>query len=73
MYFSLNRKSAIENRKLPDDLIRSFQHLLRNRQADLLGGFEIDEELKLCRLLDGNVGGFGAFQNPVDKVSGAPE
>src|SRR4029453_18642067 len=39
---------------------------------DLLGGFEIDEELKLCRLLDGNVGGFGAFQNTVDKVRGAP-
>ena len=44
----------------------------RNRHADLLGGFEIDDELKLRRLLDGQVGGLGAFQDPVDKVSGAP-
>ena len=31
----------------------SFDHLIRprqrNREADLLGGFEIDETLKLCR------------------------
>ena len=25
--------------------------------ADLLGGFEIDNQLELCRLLDGNVDG----------------
>ena len=33
----------------------------RNRHADLLGGLEIDDELELRRLLDGNVGGLGAF------------
>ena len=37
-----------------------------------LAALEIDEELKLRRLLDGNVGGLGAFQYLVDKVSGAP-
>ena len=53
--------------------IRPRQHVRRNRQADLLGGLEIDEELELRRLLDGHVGGLGAFQDLVDKVSGAPE
>ena len=46
---------------LLNHLIRPRQHIRRNRQADLLGGLEIDEELKLRRLLDGNVGGLGAF------------
>ena len=35
-----------------DHLIRSRQHVRRNRQADLLGGFQIDDELKLRRLLE---------------------
>ena len=37
--------------------VRPLQHLLRNRQTDLLSGFEIDEKLKFRRLLDGNAGG----------------
>ena len=40
----------------PDDLVRPEQHGLRNRQADLLRGLEIDHKLKLLRLLDGQVG-----------------
>ena len=35
-----------------EDLIRSRQHIGRNCQPDLLGGFEINYELELCRLLD---------------------
>src|SRR5262249_3558581 len=38
-----------------DHLIRSRQHVRRNRQADLLGCFEIDDELELRRLLDWQV------------------
>ena len=34
-------------------LIRSHQHIRRDRQADLLSGFQIDDELKLHWLLDG--------------------
>src|SRR5215831_18301179 len=34
----------------------------RNRQADLLRRLQIDDELKLCRLLDRQVGRLGAFQ-----------
>ena len=32
------------------------QHLLRNRHADLLGGFKIDHELEFRWLLDGQLG-----------------
>jgi hypothetical protein len=35
------------------DLIRPHQHIGTNRQADLLGGFQIDDELKFLRLLKG--------------------
>jgi hypothetical protein len=36
-----------------DNSICSHQHIRRNRQADLLRRFQIDDELKLDRLLDG--------------------
>src|SRR5262245_51607955 len=72
MYFSLDRKSAIEKLKLLNDPIRPRQHLLRNRQIDLLSGFEIDEKLKFRWLLHCKVGGLGAFENLNDVISGAP-
>jgi hypothetical protein len=53
--------------RLLDYLIRSHQHIGRNRQADLLGGFEIDEKLKRCRLLDGKVSRFSSLQNFVPR------
>ena len=47
-------ESKIENLKskmdLLNDLIRLHQRPLRNRQADLLGGLEIDDKLELHRL-----------------------
>jgi len=36
----------------------SCEHLWRNRQTDLLRGFEIDYQLELRRLFDWNVGWF---------------
>ena len=72
MYFSLNRKSATEKLKLLNDLIRSFQHLRRNRQVDLFRCFQVDDQLELLRLLDGQVGGLGAFENLIDVITGAP-
>ena len=41
-----------------DHLIRSRQHIRWNRQANLLGRLEIDDKLKLRRLLDRKVGRF---------------
>ena len=37
-------------------LIRPRQHIRWDRQADLLGGFEVDDELELRRLLDRQIG-----------------
>ena len=48
-----------------DHSIRPCQDIRRNRQADLFSGFEIDNELELLRLLDGEVGRLGAFENLV--------
>jgi len=45
-----------------DHLIRSHQHIRRNRQADLLGGFEVYYQLKLRGLLDGRSAGFAPFK-----------
>ena len=50
----------------------SHQHVGRNRQADLLGGFQIDDELEFLRLLHREIGGLGAFEDLVDVNGGAP-
>src|SRR5713226_9851528 len=55
-----------------DDFVRPHQHVRRNCQADLLRGFEVDDQLELDRLLDRKIGGFPAFQALVDISSGAP-
>src|SRR5215468_5220614 len=56
-----------------DHPIRSSQHVGRNRQADLLGGFQIDDKFKLRRLLNGQICGLGSLKNLVYKNGGAPE
>ena len=48
---------------LLNDSIRPVQYIRRNRQADLLGSFEIDDELKLHRLFDGQVGGIRSVKD----------
>ena len=44
-----------------DDLIRSCQYVLRDRQTDLLRGFKINDELEFGWLLNRQVAGFGAL------------
>ena len=56
-----------------DHPIRPRQHIRRNCQADLLGGFEIDHKFEFGRPLDGQVGGLGAFQDLVYVNSRASE
>jgi hypothetical protein len=46
--------------------IRPRQYTRRNRQADLLGGFQIDNELELLRLLNWQIGGPRTLQDFVD-------
>ena len=53
--------------------IRPLQQRRRDRQAEGLGGLEVDDQLELRRLLDGQVGGLGAFQDLVHVERGAPE
>ena len=45
-----------------DDLIRPPQHGLRDRQAESLGGLEVDDQQVLGGLLDGQVGRFGPLE-----------
>jgi hypothetical protein len=46
------RHTIVDTRPfLFDHFVRSRQHIRRNREADQLGRFEIDDELKLHRLL----------------------
>ena len=53
-------------------LIRPKKHRLRNRDTNLLGCFEIDHQLKLCRLLDRQIRGLGTFQNLIHVRRGTP-
>src|SRR5229473_6105404 len=50
-----------------DDLICPPQHRRRDRQAEGLGGLEVDHQLELCRLLDGQVARVRALQDLVDE------
>src|SRR5262245_33793379 len=49
--------------KSPNHLVRPRQHVGRNGQADLLGRFEIDDELELHWLLDRKIGWLGTLQD----------
>ena len=45
----------------PNHLVRPCQYIGRNDEADLFGGFEINDQLEFLGPLDGQVGGFCAF------------
>ena len=62
-FASRNRKSA--DLKSLDQPIRSGEHLRRNRDADLLCRLEIDHQLELHWLLDGQVSRLRAFEDLV--------
>src|SRR5262245_29654364 len=49
-------------------LIRPGQQRRRNRQAERLGGLEVDGDLEPRRLLYGEVGGLRAFEDSIDIV-----
>src|SRR5262245_44090629 len=58
---------------LPNHFIRSRLHIGRNCQADLLGSFQINDELEFLWLFDWEIGRFGAFENLVHIRSSAAE
>jgi hypothetical protein len=43
--------------------VRPRQYIRRDCKADLLGGLQIDDELKLLRLFYGEIGGLGALED----------
>ena len=55
-----------------DHLIRSRQHVRRNGQGNLLGGFQVDDKFELLRLFDPQISGLCAFQNLVHVRAEAP-
>jgi hypothetical protein len=59
-------------RALLDHPIRSRQHVGRNREADLFGGLEVDDEFEFPGLLYGQVCGLGSFKYFIDVNSGLP-
>src|SRR5262249_40039600 len=60
-----------DSSRSPNYSIRPRQHVGWNRQADLLGGFEVDDQLKLRWLLDREIGGLGTFRDFVHISGGA--
>ena len=51
--------------RLLDDLVCPQEQRRRDRQAQRLGGLEVDHQLELRRLLDGQVTGPGALEDLV--------
>src|SRR5215475_15867401 len=59
--------------RLFDHLVGEREQHRRNRQAERLGGLQIDDEIEFNRLLDRQIGRLRSAQNPVNITSGAPE
>ena len=72
MFISLSFEWTIGNGRFINDPIRSGQNIWRDRQADLLGGFEIDDEVELCRLFNWQVGRLGSLEDLVHVSRNTP-
>src|SRR5262249_47726423 len=57
---------------LLDDLVGPQQQRRRDREAERLGGLEVDDELELGRLLHRKIGGLGTFQDLIYIGRGEP-
>src|ERR1700682_6683223 len=58
---------AIYRRRSLNHLVRAQQQWRRNGDPQHLRGLQVDDQLELSRLLDGEIGGLCAMKNPVDK------
>src|SRR4029453_14527303 len=56
-----------------NDLIRPGPEWGRDRQAEGLGGLQVDDGIELRWLLDGQIGRLGSLENAVDIGDGAPQ
>src|SRR5258706_4015260 len=57
---------------LLDHLIRPQQQRRRDREAERLGGLQVDDQLELRGLLYGQIAGLGALEDFIDVACGAP-
>src|SRR4030095_116149 len=58
--------------RLLDDRVGAHQEWLRNCESQCFGGLEVDDQIELGGLLNREVSRFGALEDPVHKVCGAP-
>jgi len=61
LIFTLRLAQGMLSHCLSDHSVRPRQHSRRNHEADLFRRFQIDDQLKLLRLLYREVSRFGAF------------
>jgi hypothetical protein len=73
-----NRRSVPIATDAPQQTATLFDHVVgageqrgRHREAERLGGGQVDHEIELGRLLDRDIGRLGPAQNLVDIVGGA--
>ena len=60
---SLNGNERSLADRLLNHFVRPRQYRLRNDEAEVLGSFQVDYQIELRRLLDGQVAGLGALEN----------
>src|SRR5262245_31757454 len=60
-----HRSGDVSRRCLADHLVRLEQQYRRDLQAQCPGGLEIDGESKARRLLERQINGLSAFENPI--------
>src|SRR5262245_24026851 len=68
--FSITRSCTAFS--LLDHVVGLEQQRRRDRQAEGPGRLEVEAQLELGRLLDGQLGGLGPLEDPVDGEGGAP-
>src|SRR5262249_30387976 len=55
-----------------DHRVGKGEQFVRYRKPERLGGYEINDQIELSRLLDWKLGGVCSAQDLVDEVGGAP-
>jgi hypothetical protein len=65
------RSKLFALRNLLDHLVGTQQNRLRYRQAERLGGLEVDDHLKFCRQLNGQLRRFRSAQDAIHISGGA--
>jgi hypothetical protein len=68
-----SRPRGAMRRGLPDHLGRLEEEGWRNRQTELLGRLEIDDQLERRRLLDGQISRLDSFEQFIDIIGGTFE